>query len=254
MTDTATERERLVHFEQAPNFRDLGGYPSTFGGSIRWGLVYRAAALHEMTPADIERLAELGIETVYDLRSDIEFDEHPDPVPSINVPVLGRFMAANERPDFAAMVEHGHGFEFMRDMTVNMLHWGAIEIGTVLTGLADTDRLPAVFHCTAGKDRTGIVAAILLEVLGVDRDTVLDDFQLTDQYRGPTDESAAFQRMLSHGMPPEAAAGALGAPREMMGDVLVELDERYGDAERYLVEHGGVASVTIDRLRANLLG
>jgi protein-tyrosine phosphatase len=207
-----------------------------------------------MTPADVVRLAELGIEAVYDLRSSLEFGEHPDPVPSINVPVLGRFMAQNERPDFGSMVEHDHGFVFMRDMTVNMLHWGAIEIGSVIAGLADADRLPAVFHCTAGKDRTGIVAAILLEVLGVDRDTVLDDFQLTDKYRGPRNESVAFRSMLSHGMPPEAAAGALGAPREMMGAVLAELDEHYGDAERYLVEHGQVASAAIDRLRTNLLG
>ena len=109
---------------------------------------------------------------------------------------------------------------------------------------------------TAPPAKTGPASSrrLLLEVLGVDRDTVLDDFQLTDQYRGPHDDSAAFQRMLSHGMPPEAAAGALGAPREMMGDVLVELDERYGDAERYLVEHGEVTPASIDRLRTNLLG
>jgi protein-tyrosine phosphatase len=253
MTGTTTERERLVQFEQAPNFRDLGGYPSRFGGTTRWGRVYRAAALHEMTPGDLDRFADLGIETVYDLRSSLEYDEHPDPVPSVNVPVLGRFMAENERPDFGAMIEHDHGVAFMRGMTINMLHWGAIEIGLVITGLADADRLPAVFHCTVGKDRTGIVAAILLEVLGVDREIVLDDFQLTDRYRGPHDESAAFQRMLSHGMPPEAAAGALGAPREMMSDALDELDRRYGDAERYLVEHGDVAPAAIERLRAQLL-
>jgi protein-tyrosine phosphatase len=253
MSGMAIERERLVHFEKAPNFRDLGGYESRHGGTTAWGRVYRAAALHEMTAADLERFRELGIETVYDLRSSLEFGDHPDPVPSINVPVLGRFMANSEPPDFSEMVEHDHGVDFMRRMTLNMLHWGSLEIGTVIAGLADADRLPAVFHCTAGKDRTGIVAAILLEVLGVDRDDVLDDFQLTERYRGSHEESAAFQRMVSHGMPPEAVAGALGAPREMMGDVLLELDERYGGAERYLVEHGEVTPAAIDRLRRNLL-
>ena len=102
MTSTATERERLVPFEKAPNFRDLGGYPSRFGGTTRWGRVYRAAALHEMTPADIDHLADLGIaRRSTTCAATLEFEEHPDPVPSINVPVLGRFMAENERPDFA---------------------------------------------------------------------------------------------------------------------------------------------------------
>ena len=248
-----TGRDRLVGFDKAPNFRDLGGYPSRHGGTTRWGRIYRAAALHEMTPADIERFERLEIATVFDLRSTVESSEHPDPFPSINVPVLGRFMQQREQPDFSAMVDHDHGVGFMREMTLNMLVWGGDEIGRVISGLAASDTLPAVFHCTAGKDRTGIVAALLLEVLGVDREAVLDDFQLTDRYRVPQDESAAFQRMLSFGMPPEAAAGALGAPREMMGDVLIELDARYGGAERYLLDEGRVDGEAIAHLRAELL-
>ncbi len=251
MSDLSTSR--VVEFDGATNFRDLGGYPSRFGGVVRWGRVYRAAALQGMTPSDLDRLAGLGITTIYDLRSEMEYTDEPDPVPSISVPILGRYMANHERPDFAAFVEHDHGVAFMRDMCLNMLHWGAPEIGSVITGLAEPDALPAAFHCTAGKDRTGIVAAILLEVLGVDREIVLDDFELTNQLRGPKEESAAFARMLGHGMPPEAAAGALGAPRHMMGDVLDALDAEYGNAERYLVEQSGVAPDTISRLRELLL-
>ena len=156
------ERDRLVPFEQAENFRDLGGYLSSFGGTVRWGRVYRAAALHHMTPADLERFVQLGIHATFDLRSAAEHEDSPDPVPSVNVPVLGRFMEANERPDFAQMIEHDQGVAFMRGMCVNMLNWGGPEIGRVIGAMADDDQLPVVFHCMAGKDRTGIVAALLL--------------------------------------------------------------------------------------------
>lgn len=248
-----TERDRLIAFEAVRNFRDLGGYRSRFGGTVRWGRVYRAAALHEMTASDRVRFDELGIVTVFDLRSALEFDEHPDPVPSVSVPVLSSLMARNEPPDFSSLIEHDHGVAFMTELCTSMLDHGGEQIGRVLNALADDRRLPAVFHCTVGKDRTGIVAALLLEVLGVDREQVLDDFELTDLYRGPQEDSTAFQRMIGFGMPPEAAAGALGAPRAMMGDALDALDDRYGGAERYLLEHGGVTTEAIDRLRVGLL-
>jgi protein-tyrosine phosphatase len=246
---------RVIEFEGADNFRDLGGYESRFGGTVRWGRVFRSGILHRMSASDLDRLRDLGLRRVYDLRSEIEFHDDPDPVPAINVPVLGRFIAESGGgpPELSGVVGHDGGVEFMRNMNLNILEWGGPEVGRVISGLADDEALPALFHCTAGKDRTGIIAALLLEVLGVDRDTVLDDFTLTDQLRGPIEESAAFQRMLSHGMPAEAAAGALGAPRHMMGDVLVELDARYGGAERYLVEQAGVDADVPARLRELLL-
>lgn len=246
-------RERLVDFDAAHNFRDLGGYPSRFGGAVRWRHVYRAAALHEMTAGDVDRFRALGIATVYDLRSTLEYEEHPDPVPAVNVPILGKYMAENEPPDFASVIDHDQGVAFMTQMCVNMLDHGADEIGEVLAGIADAERRPVVFHCTAGKDRTGVVAALLLEVLGVDRERVLDDFQLTDRYRAVDEDSAAFRRMLGFGMPPEAASGALGAPREMMNRALARLDDEYGGAEAYLTSQAGLSPSTIEQLRTGLL-
>jgi protein-tyrosine phosphatase len=207
-----------------------------------------------MTAADLARLADLGIVTVYDLRSEMEVADFPDPIPSIHVPLLGRFMSNNEPPDFAAMVGTDHGFRFMTGMLSSMLHWGAAEIGSVVTGLADADGLPAVFHCTAGKDRTGVLAALLLETLGVERDLVLDDFQLSEDNHGVHEDTAMFRRMIEMGMPPEAAAGVLGAPREMLAVVLDDLDTEFGGAERYLVGPAGVDPAAIDRLRSSLLG
>ena len=252
MAETTTWQRR-IEFEGAHNFRDLGGYDSTLGGTTRWGRVYRSDRLDALTPTDRELFDRLGIVTVYDLRNDDERADHPDPMPTVHAPVLSRFIANGPRPDFDALVEHDQGVRFMRDMCVAMLGHAGPEIGQVLTGLADLDRTPAVFHCTAGKDRTGVVAALLLEWLGVERETVIDDFELTARYHRPNEDSHAFQRMLARGIGPEAAAGALGAPRSMMADTLRELDETFGGIEAYLTGPAGIDGVTLDRLRESLL-
>lgn len=253
MTVPPTDVRRCVDFDGAHNFRDLGGYASRFGGTTRWERVFRAGALDRMTDADVERLAGLGIGAVVDLRNREERERAPDPVASIHIPIMGSFIAKRERPDFGALVEHDHGVAFMRDMNLGLLEHAATEIGQVfgvLDGVADH---PVAFHCTAGKDRTGLIAALLLEVLGVDRAAVLDDFELTERYAGPREESHGWQRMIEFGVAPEAAAGAFGAPRPMMGDVLDVLDDRYGGAERYLVERARVTPASIASLRSTLL-
>ena len=98
-----------------------------------------------------------------------------------------------------------------------------------------------------------MLAALLLEVLGVDRDHVLDDFHLSEQLHGLSPDTPGFDRMIAMGMPPEAAAGALGAPKDMLAGVLDRLDAEHGGAERYLVEMAGVSEDSIERLRAALL-
>lgn len=247
------ELVRHIDFEGARNFRDLGGYESHLGGTTAWGRVFQAAALSEMTDGDLERLAALDVAAVVDLRNSDERRLAPDPVESLHIPVMATFMARREPPDFSSFVEHDHGVAFMRDLYVGLLDHAATEFGQVIEVIAAAAGRPVVFHCTAGKDRTGLVAALLLEVLGVDRESVLDDFTLTEQLLGPAHGSDGVRRMIEHGMAPEAAAGAFGAPRTMMAGVLDVLDARYGGAELYLAERSGVAPDVVDGLRSRLL-
>ena len=253
MTVPPTELVRHIDFEGARNFRDLGGYESRLGGTTSWGRVFRAASLAGMTTGDLERLAALEVAAVVDLRNVDERRLAPDPVESLHIPVMAALMALREPPDFSSLVERDHGVAFMRDLYVGLLDHAAAEFGQVIEVIAAAAGRPVVFHCTAGKDRTGLVAALLLEVLGVDRDTVLDDFTLTEQLLGSAHDSDSVRRMIEHGMAPEAAAGAFGAPRTMMAGVLDVLDTRYGGAERYLTDRSGVAPDVFDGLRSQLL-
>ena len=245
---------RLIRFEGASNFRDLGGYPSALGGAVRWGMLYRAGRLDRLTVSDLEELAALGIRTVFDLRREDERAQWPDPMPNVHLCLMSKVQAKRPLPHAELLVEHDHGVQFMRELYSGLLAHAAVEIGSLFTTLAAPDAMPAVFHCAVGKDRTGLVAALLLTWLGVDRETVLDDFELSDEHVGQAQRDELVRRMADRGIGPEAAAGILGAWRDSMADALDELDSRYGGIERYLLEQCGVHHDELLTLRLLLLG
>jgi protein-tyrosine phosphatase len=247
-----TVAERRIAFSGITNFRDLGGYHTADGGTTRWGLVYRADALHKLTAPDLVQFHELGVATVFDLRGDVERTEFPGPVDSVHVPIIGR--AADAPPPVLveeAAMEAGHGM--LRDMYVGALEHSATKIGSILADLADPERLPAVFHCHGGKDRTGVVAAVLLLALGVDRETVLDDYEATRRYRTVADQQDSLANMLAAGVSPEAAAGVLGTPRWAMAAAVDAIDEVHGGIDAYLAGPAGVDAAVVAALRDQLV-
>jgi protein-tyrosine phosphatase len=250
---TELVRDRLVQFEGAHNVRDLGGYPTVDGGTTRWGVLYRAGLLSEMTAADLDAFDALCVRTVFDLRRDDERAVAPDPMPNVHVCLMSHVLANTAMPDRSSLVDDADGREFMRRLYSGLLAHCGPEIGRLIRGLVEPGALPALFHCTAGKDRTGIVAALILLAVGVDRETVLDDFELTNSYITRDTHAAMYQRMLDHGMSPEAAAGMFAADRASMAATLDELDTTYAGAETYLSTSAGLTSDDLDRLRAALL-
>jgi len=244
--------ERRVPFVGITNLRDLGGYATADGGTTRWGQVFRADALQKLTADDLEAFATLGVRTVFDLRGDLERDEFPGPVPSRHVPISGRpvgVAAAPPPPDMSA----ADGEQLLRDMYVGILQHSAGNVAAVLRGLADPDAVPAVFHCHGGKDRTGVVAAVLLLALGVDRETVLDDYEATRRYRRPEHQQDSLANLLANGVSPEAAVSVLGTPRSAMAAAVDTLDGVYGGVERYLVEVAALAPTELAALRDGLV-
>ncbi len=134
-----------------------------------------------------------------------------------------------------------------------MLQVAGPVFGGLFSQFADCDG-PLLFHCMGGKDRTGMTAALLLTCLGVDRETVLDDYELTSRYSGPDRIPHVVDLFVSEGVAREAAIGILGTPRWAMGDALDRLDATYGGIEAYLRGPGGMDQTTIESLRSRLLG
>jgi protein-tyrosine phosphatase len=254
VTSSSVTGDRRLPFAGATNFRDLGGYATRDGGVTRWGLVYRSDGLQQLTDDDIAHYDQLGIRVVYDLRRDDEREQLPNRVESVGLCIMTPVTEAGIEPfDRSGAADQRDGERLLRNMYGRMLEHSGRVIGTMFGGLASRSSLPAVFHCHAGKDRTGLVAALLLEALGVDRQLVLDDYELTSMYRLREHQEQSFERLVDGGMVPEAAAGVLGAPRWAMEETLDQLDAQFGGIEAYLFGVAGLDVDTLDRLRRQLV-
>jgi protein-tyrosine phosphatase len=176
---TGNDTRRLISLEAAHNFRDIGGYHTDDGRQTRWNLLYRADGLSNVTDRDEETLRPLGLRTVIDLRSHAELAERGHfphqrfDVEFEHLPILDELWPETALTDF------GNDREFLVWAYQDMLHVGAHRFAHAIRRLARPGAFPAVFHCTAGKDRTGLLAALLLSALGVRREDVLADYALT---------------------------------------------------------------------------
>jgi protein-tyrosine phosphatase len=167
--------DRIIALEGAVNFRDLGGYATADGRRTRWRVLFRADGLSELTGADLAVFRQLGIRTVVDLRTGHEleqsrFDVAAHPVEFHHFPFI-KSLANDEE---FARVPGFLGVQYRQ-----MLEDAAPQIVGALTALATPEARPAVFHCTAGKDRTGLLSALVLSLLGVPEDTVVADYALS---------------------------------------------------------------------------
>jgi protein-tyrosine phosphatase len=255
-------RDRLVPLEGALNCRDLGGYHTTDGRTVRWGHLYRSDGLHQLADADVETLAGLGLRTVIDLRNNVEIEMEPSRLaghPTIerhHIGIGGEAADQAAAPLLEQVLSGGievFGVEDMAEMYAQMLDGAAADFGKVVTLVADPDRLPLLFHCTAGKDRTGVAAALVLEVLGVPDDTIVADYELTTTYRsGPRLEQLRPQ-LEAGGVDVDAVRPFLTAQADVMARTLAGLRERHGGAEAYLTTAAGVPPEALLRLRDALL-
>ena len=167
--------DRMIALEGAVNFRDLGGYGAGEGTQTRWRTLFRADGLGELTETDLSVLRQLGIRTVIDLRSGSElergrFDVEAHPVAFHHFPFIDELPDAQDFDRRPGLLGTQY-LEIVRDAGSQIL--AALEV------LAAPDALPAVFHCTAGKDRTGVLSAVVLSLLGVDEPTVVADYALS---------------------------------------------------------------------------
>jgi protein-tyrosine phosphatase len=250
--------ERLVSLQRGRNFRDLGGYQTAGGGRVRWGLVFRSASLHRLTAADLITLDRLGLRVVYDLRGDEERERAPSVLPDgVRCELLPIGGTAAKTKELTDLVLAGRLAEVPPDFLVRiydaMVDVAAGTFGRLLTRLAEPDGLPALFHCHAGKDRTGIVAALLLSLLGVDERTVLDDYQLSGIHYTEHQLAAVQARLADTGVDVERYRAVFGTPRHAMATVLAGLRERHGSLEAYLQDEAGVDHEVFAALRAALV-
>ena len=243
--------ERRLPFAGAFNFRDLGGYPTADGRSVRWRTLYRADAVHRLPDEELDVLAERGMRTIIDLRTADEVekgrlhDEHRG-LRHVHLDVLGSTWAPDDLP---ADADAG---QVLGDLYIAMLTLGTDAFAGALSILADADDLPAVFHCAAGKDRTGVLAAMVLSLLGVDDRVIVADYAISGSNMDRLIERLRRDRPEALTAMNDQPSAYLAAPPAAMERLLDHVRESHGSWLGY-VHSIGIDDDVVEALRTNLL-
>jgi hypothetical protein len=240
MGSSIGDGRRVIPLEGAVNFRDLGGLTTADGRVVKWRMLFRSDALHDLTPADVAVLRDdLGVVTVVDLRSDEELARTPtNPLHAV-ADVLHHpiFRAVDRRADD----DPEEAARRRAEMTLAQMYLGMFDrlgdnLAAAVRAVAEAPG-PAVFHCAAGKDRTGVMAAVLLSLLGV------PDADIAADYAATTAALPAIHARLRT-MPGyeatlrELPAESMHARQETMEQLLVAVAERWGSIVEWANGHG----------------
>lgn len=236
-----------MRFDRLHNFRDLGGYRAAGGRLVRWGRLYRSDSLAKLRGDDAARFGALGVRTVIDLRYPSEIER------SGRVPPAGGLAYYNcsieHRPfDQSQLTDRIDPVRFLADRYAEVAVDGTEEIGRALRIIAAGDT-PLVMHCASGKDRTGILAAIVLSLLGVAQADIVADYALTEL---ATPGLIADWKAAHPGR--ELCWRYYGrAPGEIIGIFLDELGARHGSVDDYVTGHLRLPGQLIEDLRGSYL-
>jgi protein-tyrosine phosphatase len=239
---------RHVEFELLHNFRDLGGYPTSDGRAVRWSLLYRSDSLAKLAGADWDRFRKLGVRTVIDLRYPWEIDAGGR-VPEYDG-LRYHNLSIEHRPyDQAALGHDVDTARYLAERYAEVAEDGAGELRRALEVIAASLDHPIVMHCSKGKDRTGLLAALVLALVGVAEDDIVADFALTEL---AADRIVAQWRAANQGRT-HLWAGYGRAPDGIMRLFLAGLTETYGSVRGYAVDRLGVDDELIATLCRLLL-
>ncbi len=248
----ADSAKREVKLQGAINFRDVGGYATKDGRHVKWGKIYRSAELNNLTDADLLKLQQLGIARVDDFRGPFEVKLAPDKIPlnatRIDLP-SGSEHIGDSGSSFSKTMMKGNGDLLMLNFYSNTAPF-ANRYRPVFKELLQLNPDSALlFHCTAGKDRTGIAAALILYALGVNEKTIMRDYLATNYYRTSENEKAISGMVKNYGMDEATARKMMEAKEKYLNATFVSIIRQYGTVNHYLESVMGLDKKMLQKLR-----
>jgi protein tyrosine/serine phosphatase len=238
---------RTMTFSTVFNFRDLGGLPGLDGRAVQYGRLYRSDSLHRLTEEEGAKLAALGVRTVLDLRRPIEI-ARDGRVPEL--PGLAYFNLHPAHREWNIGHYDGDPARYLADRYLDMATEGIEDFGAALRLLSEPHRAPAVMHCFAGKDRTGVLAALVLALLGVSDAEIMADYAASEAAQAPL--GAQIRRDFPDTVIEAPPAHVLACPPQAIGLFLTEMSQRHGSIYGY-ARAAGVTALHIESLRAHML-
>ena len=218
------------------NFRDLGGIVAMDGRKVRPGLLFRSGDFYTLSDADVLTLESMKLGTIIDLRAQREIDRRPDKVPSTIKEVIHIDIhdAARDKAEKFLEVNDAKGLEtVLIGDYIRMVDIHQEDFRKFLHILATTGNLPLVYHCAAGKDRTGLATVFLLTALDVDIQNIWDDYMATNKYSGPYTEKI-IKKVTESGLNGEILRPLLEVRKEYLGAALSRIDLKFGGLQNFV--------------------
>ena len=257
------ERYRKLPLEGAHNFRELGGFETLDNRKVKWGLLYRSDALNELSDEDLEYLQRLKLNAIIDFRSPIERSDKPDRfIENVNVHWMPIDPFGNNSPQ-----DPNKSFEeIQREM-----FYGDLDISNFLVDfnqdlvsnfsdvyknfigmLIKNEGLPLVFHCTAGKDRAGFASALILSILGVPRDTIIQDYLATNIYTEKEIEKKLMQIKLFSFFQADTdnLRKVMGVEERYILAAFNQIDKDWGGMDRYIQEGLSLSDTDVEQIKS----
>lgn len=256
--DTFFIAERYIDIDGALNMRDLGGLFTQDGYQVKWGKLFRSGSIAEVSQNDYQRLIPLRISTICDFRTMAEAEESSDQWPGldqvshIHIPVgegkglKDGFINKINSPDFQAA-------KVMMEMNRSYVEDYSEEYKQFFRLLLEDKNYPLLFHCTAGKDRTGFASALILSALGVSREDIMDEYLMSNYYLHDSSEDILKKAALFLGMSHKKLRGIMEVRAEYLQAAFTAIEEKYGSVEKYLDEELNIGSLEIEQLKETLL-
>jgi protein-tyrosine phosphatase len=240
----ASDGQRRIALPGTLNLRDLGGYPTTDGGALRWRTLLRSDALNRLDDTGRAALARLGLRTVIDLRTDEEARNAPSLLGGVGaqtyrIPLFTADALGHLQPELAAVYRY-------------MIDERGPAIAAAIGRLCRHQALPGLIHCSAGKDRTGLVVGLVLAIAGVPDETIAADYAMSASFLDPGAASVISRLRAIGRAASRLDLGVLGAPPQLILDALGRVRAQAGSVAGYLARHG-LPEESTQNLRAALV-
>ncbi|MGE7942033.1 tyrosine-protein phosphatase [Lysinibacillus xylanilyticus] len=248
---------KIIPFEAVHNFRDMGGYKTRDGRSVKNGLFYRSAALGKMTKADKELFGTLGVKTIFDYRDNHEVQNNPNPIfpqaKYIQIPAKGNHafeMPTNAgKKDFYKVVNPEMFREFYAQMPFNNASFKEL-----MVTIQNPENLGLVHHCAVGKDRTGIGGALILLALDVPEETIMEDYLDTNIHlRSLVEQMAQAIQQDYNDRELQQFYALMSAREDYLQAAFDAMDNRFGSKTAFLEQEFGLTTEKRELLQAHCL-
>jgi protein-tyrosine phosphatase len=250
---------RFPQLVGALNFRDMGGYPAQGGRHTRWDTLFRSGSTHEFTAEDLRQRAVIGIRYAYDFRSNSERADQPSGIAALKT-IQYRHLDHDHLPGNVSktLVQAGVRSEDTTAVMISMYRRLPLEFRTAFKALFQhlaSGDLPMVFSCTAGKDRTGVAAALVLSALGVPREIVLEDYLVTELFfeRSCKVVFSGHLGKLFEGIDRQVWEPVMRARPEYLNAAFDQIALSWGSLDNYLQQELDVSAADLELIRNNLL-